>query len=333
MALAALRSMSLVRGRAAAAITSTLIVSGLLFGSGAWADAPRVRRLLLLDIDGTQIRNQRGVHERKAADRLIDRLAGRHGRFKTAYVTGRSFPIAEQRLGEALFPLNNYDFKVTRGGVEVRQASGTMVPGWLRRLRSSGWDATLLDQHTAQLVDRFDPTVVQQTMGIHGRYRRGVIVHPSVAIESFITEEIVAPLARQMTVLHADASGQYQPRGAGHAPRVATVVSRSTSVPGSVYVDFVPVVAGKPVDKLAAMRWVVDRLELRPDQAIFAGDGTNDPLLRAAEAGFKVIAVGNTIAALKRQLRRQRVDNLFIAQQTHAAGVLEGLAHFAGKGW
>jgi hydroxymethylpyrimidine pyrophosphatase-like HAD family hydrolase len=87
------------------------------------------------------------------------------------------------------------------------------------------------------------------------------------------------------------------------------------------------------VDKLAAMRWVVDRLGLRPHQAIFAGDGTNDPLLPAALAGFKVIAVGNTHPALKRQLRRQRVDNLFIAQQTHAAGVLEGLAHFAGKGW
>jgi len=326
-------SSGFARRRAPAACAAGLILSGLLCSPSTWADRPGARRLLLLDIDGTQIRNHGGVHDREAANRLIDRLAVRHGRFQTGYVTGRSFAVAEQRLGDALFPLNNYDFKVTRGGVEVRHATGTTLASWLRRLRSSGWDAARLDQHTAQLVGRFEPGVMELTSGIHGRYRRGVIVHPTVEIEEFIPKEIVAPLAQQMTVLHADASGQYRQWGTGHAPRVATVVSRSTSVPGSFYVDFVPVVAGEPLDKLAAMRWVAHQLGLSPPETIFAGDGTNDPLLRAAQAGFNVIAVGNADLAVKRQLQRQRVDNLFVAEKTHAAGVLEGLEHFAGKGW
>ena len=71
---------------------------------------------------------------------------------------------------------------------------------------------------------------------------------------------------------------------------------------------------------------------LTKDHLVYAGDSGND---RAAMlAGYRVIVVGNADAALKAELATESAvrgisERIYFAQKPYAAGVLEGLRHFA----
>lgn len=79
------------------------------------------------------------------------------------------------------------------------------------------------------------------------------------------------------------------------------------------------------VNKGSAAAHLASRWSFRPERVIVSGDSAND--LAMFDAPFRGIVVGNAHAELK------RLDShaIFQATRTHAAGVLEGLAHWLGS--
>lgn len=87
------------------------------------------------------------------------------------------------------------------------------------------------------------------------------------------------------------------------------------------HLDILPAAAGKG----KAIRFLIDFLELAPEQVITAGDSGNDrSMLEEFENG---IIVGNAQPEL-RELKDQNHDDYYFARQNYAAGVEEGLRHF-----
>lgn len=86
------------------------------------------------------------------------------------------------------------------------------------------------------------------------------------------------------------------------------------------------------VAKDHAVRYLHDHTGIDEAHLVYAGDSGND---RAAMlAGYRVIVVGNADPALKEDLAsesatRGLTDKIYFARHPYAAGVLEGLHHFA----
>ena len=86
-------------------------------------------------------------------------------------------------------------------------------------------------------------------------------------------------------------------------------------------IDVLPVTGGKG----AAVRHLARRLGVTAEDVVVAGDSGNDlDMLREAPRG---ILVGNALPELAPLIG---APNLYRARAHHAAGVLEGLSHFAG---
>ena len=317
-----------------------LLVPSAAQGKGA-------RAAVLMDIDGTQVRKQvdgHGIHPN--ALRLRRALSeARH--LLPGYVTGRTLANADAALREggliAIGGAVPYGVKITQGGVEVRQANGRLWPGWGAAVAGLQWDKSKLQELLGNAITsanrKLGPGLLSfQPNAVHGPFRTGIFFAPALrqrfgepGLRRLTTEYIVKRLAEGATVLHElEAPGHYRALGSGPL-RLATVVYNSNSMPGRLNMDFVPVTsAGQPLDKLAAMQWIAPRLGLAPETIAFAGDAHNDPLLRAAQAGFSVIVVGNAPEALKVQLEAHQTKapgKIYVAEGHDAAGVLEGLEH------
>ena len=79
--------------------------------------------------------------------------------------------------------------------------------------------------------------------------------------------------------------------------------------------DFLPVKSGKA----GAIRYVIERLGVKKENAIVCGDSGND--LGLFKAGFKGIIVGNAHAELK----NYKGKNAYHATGEYSAGIIEGL--------
>jgi HAD superfamily hydrolase (TIGR01484 family) len=106
---------------------------------------------------------------------------------------------------------------------------------------------------------------------------------------------------------------------------VRTIVSREQT--GRGLLDVLP----RGVAKDTAVRWLVDRFGLAPDDVLFAGDSGND--LVALLAGWNAVLVGNAADAVRRRVRdeakrRGLTDRVLLAEGPVVRGVLEGCAHF-----
>ncbi len=85
--------------------------------------------------------------------------------------------------------------------------------------------------------------------------------------------------------------------------------------------DVLPPAAGKA----AAIRWLVGHQCLASECVLVSGDSAND--LDMFADPFRGIVVGNGHDELKRQAP-ERASSVYLAKQTVAAGVVEGLTHF-----
>lgn len=79
-------------------------------------------------------------------------------------------------------------------------------------------------------------------------------------------------------------------------------------------------------DKGHSAAFLAEHWGMRPEQVIVAGDSGND--LAMFHRGFRGVTVGNA----HDELRSLIMENVFHAERTHAAGVLEGLAHWLDRG-
>jgi HAD superfamily hydrolase (TIGR01484 family) len=106
------------------------------------------------------------------------------------------------------------------------------------------------------------------------------------------------------------------------------LVSSFDPVSGRGLLDVLP--AG--VAKDYAIRYLHEHTGIDAEHLVYAGDSGND---RAAMlSGFRAIVVGNADEVLKEELKRASAakglsERLYFAQEPYAAGVLEGLRHFA----
>jgi sucrose-6F-phosphate phosphohydrolase len=88
------------------------------------------------------------------------------------------------------------------------------------------------------------------------------------------------------------------------------------------HLDILPAAAGKG----KAIRFLIDFLELAPQQVITAGDSGNDrSMLDEFESG---IIVGNAQPELQELKTQQDNASYYFAENFYAAGVEEGLRHF-----
>jgi sucrose-6F-phosphate phosphohydrolase len=88
------------------------------------------------------------------------------------------------------------------------------------------------------------------------------------------------------------------------------------------HLDILPADAGKG----KAIRFLIDYLSLAPQQVITAGDSGND-LTMMEEFGTGII-VGNAQPELKALTHTSRQATYYLAKESYAAGVEEGLHHF-----
>jgi sucrose-6F-phosphate phosphohydrolase len=88
------------------------------------------------------------------------------------------------------------------------------------------------------------------------------------------------------------------------------------------HLDILPAAAGKG----NAIRFLIDYLDLAPQQVITAGDSGNDrSMLEEFHSG---IIVGNAQPELKDLRNNERETSFYFAEKNYAAGVEEGLRHF-----
>ncbi len=88
------------------------------------------------------------------------------------------------------------------------------------------------------------------------------------------------------------------------------------------HLDILPAAAGKG----KAIRFLIDYLDLSPQQVITAGDSGNDRSM-LDEFGCGII-VGNAQPELQELKSKNRGTSYYFAQNSYAAGVEEGLRHF-----
>lgn len=109
--------------------------------------------------------------------------------------------------------------------------------------------------------------------------------------------------------------------------RVRLVASHDP-INGVGFLDLLPHAAGKA----NAVRCVTRKLGMTDDDVVFAGDSGNDT--DALLSGVRAVLVGNAPATLRSEVRasaesRGLQDRVYFASSHFAAGVLEGLHHFA----
>lgn len=109
--------------------------------------------------------------------------------------------------------------------------------------------------------------------------------------------------------------------------RVRAVASHDL-IDGRGFLDLLPQAAGKA----NAVRCIIRKLGMTDDDVVFAGDSGNDT--DALLSGVRAVLVGNAPAALRAEVRASAEslglhDRVYFASSHFAAGVLEGLHHFA----
>jgi len=106
------------------------------------------------------------------------------------------------------------------------------------------------------------------------------------------------------------------------------VVASHDPISSTGFLDLLPHAAGKA----NAIRCVTRQLGMTDDDVVFAGDSGNDT--DALLSGIRAVLVGNAPATLRAEVRasaesRGLHDRVYFASSHFAAGVVEGLHHFA----
>ena len=260
-----------------------------------------VPRLLASDLDGTLIPPD-GALER-VRDLVELRMTVKAMGLALAYVTGRRFSSAVEGVEGLDLP------RPTALACDV----GTTV--YWRRDGTYALDRDYEDALSAS------PGFVAA-----GRVQAALADLPALRLQgpesqnpfkvSYSLEEAPSPGLLNQVQSRLDEEGQVR------------VVASHDSVTGEGFLDLLPVAAGKA----NAVRWVARRLGLTDADVVFAGDSGNDT--DAILSGVRAVLVGNAPAGLRSEVRasaetRGLQDRVYFASSHFAAGVVEGLHHFA----
>ena len=260
------------------------------------------RSLLASDLDGTLIPLERDAQRLGEVAQLVAALRERP-ELQLAYVTGRHLSLAEQGIAEVGLPTPDW-FVCDVGTSVYHRVDGGFEPD---------------ESYREAMRAAFG--------GLSGADVRAAIGE-------------VDGIELQEEEKQAEFKVSYYTRGR-HEPYVQLVQDRldTAGAHANLVASFDPLserglldVLPEGVAKDYAIRYLHERTGIDAEHLVYAGDSGND---RAAMlSGFRAIVVGNADAALKHELQSASVEGglserLYFAQQPYAAGVLEGLRHFA----
>jgi len=262
-----------------------------------------VIRFLCTDLDRTLLPNGPDQEPSGARGALRDHLA-RHD-VRLAYVTGRD--VGRVRDAIERWSLPGPDFVAADAGTTiVRIDGGCWRPdeAWAARQAEcwGGLDGDAvhdcldgIDGLTAQSADRQRP------------FKRSYTVRPDI------------PRARLRELIER--------RTRERALPVAVLFSHDP-LSDEILLDLVSPLA----TKRGAVAHLAEALSLEEHEVLFAGDSGND--MDALLSDFPAVLVGNADAETRRQVLAGvraggRADRLHQARAPYAAGILEGLEHFA----
>lgn len=260
------------------------------------------RSLLASDLDGTLIPLQRDAQRLGEVAQLVAALRERP-ELQLAYVTGRHLSLAEQGIAEVGLPTPDW-FVCDVGTSVYRRGDGSF-----------------------EADESYREAMRAAFGGMSGADVRAAIGE-------------VDGIELQEEEKQAEFKMSYYTRGR-HEPYVQLVQDRldGAGVQANLVASFDPLskrglldVLPEGVAKDYAIRYLHERTGVDAEHLVYAGDSGND---RAAMlSGFRAIVVGNADAALKAELKSSSVERglserLYFAEQPYAAGVLEGLRHFA----
>ena len=261
-------------------------------------------RFLCTDLDRTLLPNGPDQEPPGARGALRDHLA-RHD-VRLAYVTGRDVGRVRDAIERWSLPVPDF-VAADAGTTIVRIDGGCWRPdeAWaaLQAERWGGLDGRAvhdclssdIDGLTAQSADRQRP------------FKRSYTVSPGVHRAQLCTmiDQRTRKLGLEVAMLFS------------HDP-----------LSDEILLDLVSPVA----TKRGAVAHLAEALSVEEHQVLFAGDSGND--LDALLSDFPAVLVGNADAETRQQvlagmLAGGRADRLYQARAPYAAGILEGLEHFA----
>ena len=265
--------------------------------------------LFCADLDRTLLPNGPAPESPEARPLLA--AVSRREEFVPVYVSGRDGALIRQAVAEYALPLPL--FAVGDVGATIyRIEGGEWMPraDWIERLEADWQGATLQDLTAA--LGGFEGMRMQESEKL-GRFKLSYYVEPSIDLD-----ELAASVRARLE---------------GSGARVNIVVSHDEST-GTGLLDVLPAGA----DKLQALRFLIEREELDPERAVFAGDSGNDLAVLTSELRSTLVANAQPAvreAAVGGARAHGWEERLYLARGgwlgmngNYAAGALEGMAHF-----
>lgn len=262
------------------------------------------RYLLCTDLDRTLIPNG-AQPESPAAGARFAQLVRRED-VTLVYVTGRHRALIEQAIVEHQLPQADYAVADVGATIYQRGASGWQQwHEWDEHI-APDW-CNLTHDELYSLLSVF-PALTLQENEKQGRHKLSFYVPPDTDAQALIAE---------MEILLLQAGIR------------ANLIWSIDEAAATGLLDVLPARAGK----LHALRFLMQKLDVARDSAIFAGDSGND--MDVLLSDIPAVLVANAAAEVKQQAAKAAGAALYIARGgylgmngNYAGGILEGVAHY-----
>lgn len=266
-----------------------------------------VLRLLCTDLDRTLLPNGAAAETPGTRQQLANYL--QQHQVQLAFVSGRDHRLVQQAIAD--YQLPTPDFVIADVGTTLYHCHGEQwapVAEWHERI-GPDWRFAHGQDLLAVVADI--PGLQCQEPAKQGRYKL-----------SFYT-----PLHWDQGRHHAEMQRRFQ-----RQHWQVTLVYSVDEARQCGLLDVIPARAGK----LAAIRFLLNQLQISDHEMLFAGDSGND--LDVLCSGLPAVLVANAAADIQAQARREAQaaghgSRLYLAHGAvgnghYAAGILEGIQHF-----
>ena len=264
-------------------------------------------RLFCTDLDGTLIPDGYCAVLSEARQAFA-RLIAQHG-IQLAYVSGRDRRLVQQVIDDYQLPYPEYVIAdVGSSMYSCDMHNWTLMQGW-HQFIGLDWAG----RSALEIYDFFPeiPGLILQEDAHQGRYKLSFYV----------------PLEIDHTALIQ----QMQALAATHQLAVSLIYSVDHGKKIGL-LDILPAAA----NKLAAIRYLMHQLGLRPDEVLFAGDSGND--LDVLSSELPAVLVANAHESVRQEALRLaehagHCDQLYVAQGVtgdgwYADGIIEGMQFY-----
>jgi HAD superfamily hydrolase (TIGR01484 family) len=265
-----------------------------------------------MDMDRTALPNGDQEESPEARERL--RRVASHSEVTIAYVSGRRKELQIEAIEE--FDLPQPTFGVADVGTSIYEVTGgewSALQDWKEEI-SRSWQGRTADAIRKLLHDREDLQL--QEPEAQGEYKLSYFAAPDLDHGRVIQEiqDKLRPAAVKSSVIWS--------------------VDETT---GTGLLDILP----ERATKLHAVKFLMKRVGVDERRMVYAGDSGND--LPVLTSGLQAVLVANAIPEVRDQAvteiqNRGCPERLYVARGgflgmngNYAAGILEGLAHFAPK--